>query len=205
MARRAARSLQQVYALEGWRGVAAIVPEIAAKVDADGKPRVGAQRSAAYRMAHRTKDRRPGHEGEMLKKQPLSKAGRTAVNRRAGRLLARTPERDAQGRQKVNELGIPKGSPISPLNNAKLAIHKINSKRRLVREASKSQYERGRITQDLHERQMSRYARMTASQKNTLTLAAQEGRWVDFREGEMQYDEDGEEIGRSGGYEEKSG
>jgi len=149
--------------------VAKIVPDIASR-DSDA-----AKRSAVYRMVRGLKHR---ETGERLAKQPLSKAGQTAVNRRAGRLLARKPERDAQGRQIVSKLGIPVGTPISPHNHGKLAIAKINRTRRLERERIKRDMDNGILSQALGERQLKENARLTPSERRMFLQVDEKGRPV---------------------------
>jgi len=159
------RSFEQVYALEGWRGVAKRMPSLKGRTDS-------AKRSAVYRTVR-------GYPGKP--KQQTTKADRTAINRRAGRLLARKTARDSQGRVLVDEEGEPIRTPISPQNNAKLAIHRVNTERLEARRDAKARYEAGEIQKEEYELSLEANARLTPAQRQAFYDQAEADDWDSFR------------------------
>mgnify|MGYP003148788438 CR=1 FL=1 len=168
MARRARnvqRSLEQVYTLEGWRGVAKRLPELEGRTDS-------AKRSAVYRIVR-------GYPNQP--KQAISEQAKTNINRRAGRLLARKTLKDEKGKTLVDEEGEPMKAPISPQNHSKLAIAAINTRRLENRREATKLYNSGAITKDEYEVIMAKNKRLTKAQKDSIEQEAQEQDWVAFK------------------------
>ena len=165
MARPPQKALEQVYALEGWRGVAKRLPELEGRTDS-------AKRSAVYRIVR-------GYPNQP--RQSVSDEGQANVNRRAGRLLARRTVRDDQGREVVDDTGEVVKTPISPQNNAKLAIYNINAERRDIRGDARDRYSEGEISQDELDQINEEYARLTPAQRAAFEDYADANDWDSFR------------------------
>ena len=171
MARQYSRSIQQVYALEGWRGAAKLFPELEGRTDS-------AKRSFVYRVAK-------GYPSTG-KQVAISAEGKTNVQRRAGRLLARKEVTDSKGKPVLDNDGEVMKTAISPTNNVKLAIKSINSsrasERRLTRQATKS----GRIPLSVSEYNLQKNATLTTAEKNALYrnlgLEKKRGKWQVMRD-----------------------
>lgn len=158
-------SLEQVYALEGWRGVAKRLPELEGRTDS-------AKRSAVYRIVRGYPD---------TPRQKVSEQGATNINRRAGRLLARRTVKDEEGNVVVDEDGEPVKVPISPQNNAKLAIHAINTQRLQERREATRAFKAGEISRDEYDILMEKNKPLTKAQRDSLSSEAEEQDWKAFK------------------------
>lgn len=153
------RSLRQVYQIEGYKGIVAIMPELRGRT-------VRAQQSAAYRIAG-------GKEGKGYKGSPpqeVSKATITAANKRAGRLLAQKTLRTESGAIVRTDDGKPMKVPISPQNYGKLAVRGKSLELKEKREKLKKERAAGDWDEkpEAYRAKMEQNAPLTARERSDL-------------------------------------
>ena len=89
--------------------------------------------------------------------------------------------KDEKGNIMVDEDGEPMKAPISPQNNAKLAIVSINKRRLEKRREATKLYNSGAISKDEYDIIMAKNKRLTNAQKASIEEEAQEQDWVAFK------------------------